>query len=205
MMNKFWIFGTGVVIGLAAVLIAGWYLLQSEYRYQGVVIDPPAPAADFTLTDQNGQAFRLSEQQGKVVLIFFGYTNCPDVCPITLSEYKKIKALLGDQADQVVFIYITVDPERDTVERMKAYLPNFDASFTGLTGDRETLQPVWAAYGVYQQKQDSGSAAGYLVDHSARMYVIDPQGKWRINYPFGMEPEKIAQDLKHLIAEARQN
>ncbi len=204
-MNRLWVFGTGVVIGLAAILAAGWVILSREYRYQGVLIDPPAPAADFTLTDQHGQPFRLSDQRSKVVLIFFGYTNCPDVCPITLSEYKKIKAQLGKLADQVTFIYITVDPERDTVERMNAYLSNFDPAFTGLTSDRATLEPVWAAYGVYQQRQDAGSAAGYLVDHSARMYVIDPGGRWRLNYPFGMEPEKITQDLRHLIADTAKN
>jgi len=204
-MNRLWIFVTGLMIGLTAVLVAGWYIFGKEYRYQGVLIDPPAPAADFKLTDQHGQAFRLSEQRGKVVVMFFGYTYCPDVCPITLTEYKKIKAQLGVQADQVEFVYITVDPERDTVAQMGAYLSNFDPAFVGLTADRTTLEPVWAAYGVYQAKQDTGSAAGYLVDHSALIYVIDAAGGWRINYPFGMEPEKISQDLRHLIAEAPKN
>jgi protein SCO1/2 len=200
-MNKIWLLAVGVVVGLALTLAAGWYFLNRNYRYQGVVIEPPAPAANFTLIDQNGALFRLSDQQGQILLLFFGYTHCPDVCPITLSEYKRIKALLGDKADQVRFIYITVDPERDTAERMKAFLQNFDPTFIGLTADRETLEPVWKAYGVYQQKQDAGSAAGYLVDHSTRMYLIDSQGRWRINYPYGMEPAKIAQDLQHLMKE----
>jgi protein SCO1/2 len=200
-MNKIWLLAVGVVVGLALTLAAGWYFLNRNYRYQGVVIEPPAPAANFTLIDQNGALFRLSDQQGQILLLFFGYTHCPDVCPITLSEYKRIKALLGDKADQVRFIYITVDPERDTAERMKAFLQNFDPTFIGLTADRETLEPVWKAYGVYQQKQDAGSAAGYLVDHSTRMYLIDSQGRWRINYPYGMDPAKIAQDLQHLMKE----
>jgi len=200
-MKKVGLLGVGVVIGLALTLVIGWYLLDQNYRYHGAVIEPPAQATDFTLTDQNGQPLRLSNQKGKIVLIFFGYTHCPDVCPITLSEYKKIKSLLGDKADQVSFMYITVDPERDSVEQVKAFLQNFDPTFIGLTGDRATLEPVWKAYGVYQQKQDAGSAAGYLVDHSTRTYLIDPQGNWRINYPYGMEPEKIAQDLQHLLKE----
>jgi protein SCO1 len=200
-MNKVWLLVTGVVMGLALTLVVGWYYLEQNYRYQGAVIDPPASAADFTLTDQNGMPFRLSEQQGKIVLIFFGYTNCPDVCPITLSEFKRIKAMLGDTADQVRFVFITVDPERDTVERLNSYLQNFDPAFIGLTADRETLEPVWKAYGVYQQKQDTGSAAGYLVDHSTRTYLIDANGRWRINYPYGMDPEKIARDLQHLLKE----
>ena len=200
-MNKIWIVGSGVVIGLALALVIGWYLLDQNYRYHGAVIEPPAQASDFTLTDQNGNPFRLSDQKGKSVLIFFGYTHCPDVCPITLSEYKKIKTMLGDKADQVRFVYVTVDPERDTVSQINSFLQNFDPSFVGLTSDRATLEPVWKAYGVYQQKQDAGSAAGYLVDHSTRTYLIDQQGAWRINYPYGMEPEKIAQDLQHLMKE----
>jgi protein SCO1/2 len=200
-MNKIGLLGSGVVIGLALTLAAGWFFLNQNYRYQGVVIEPPAQAADFTLTDQNGDPFRLSDQQGQLVLVFFGYTHCPDVCPITLSEFKKIKAMLGKKADQVRFVYITVDPERDSAERINTFLQNFDPTFIGLTGDRATLEPVWKAYGVYQQKQDTGSAAGYLVDHSTRMYLIDSQGRWRINYPYGMEPAKIVQDLQHLMKE----
>ena len=200
-MNKVWFLVSGVVIGLSLTLVAGWYFLDQNYRYQGAIIEPPAPAADFTLTDQNGDLFRLSDQQGKIVLIFFGYSNCPDVCPITLSEFKRIKAMLGDKADRVRFVYITVDPERDTVERINTFLQNFDPSFTGLTATREILEPVWKAYGVYQQKQDTGSAAGYQVDHSTRTYLIDANGRWRINYPYGMEPEKIVKDLQHLMKE----
>ncbi len=198
-MNRIWLFGTSLITGLTLVLLGAWWLLDRNYQYQGVVIDPPAQAADFTLTDQHGQPFRLSEQRGKVVLIYFGYTNCPDVCPITLSDYKRIKAGLGKQAGQVQFVFITVDPERDTVSRLNTYLVNFDPGFIGLTGDRATLEPVWKAYGVYQQKQDVGSQAGYLVDHTSRIYAIDPQGNWRVNYPFGMETDKIVNDVRHLL------
>jgi protein SCO1/2 len=199
-MKSIVIIGIGALIGLAIILVI-WQVAERNYTYQGSLIDPPATAADFELVDQNGQPFRLSDQVGEVVLIFFGYTNCPDVCPITLSEFKRIKAMLGDNADRVRFVYITVDPERDTVERINTFLQNFDPTFTGLTASRETLEPVWKAYGVYQQKQDTGSAAGYLVDHSTRTYLIDANGRWRINYPFGMEPDKIFKDLQHLMKE----
>lgn len=198
-MNRLWLFGTSLIVGLTLAVVGGVWLLDRNYQYQGVVIDPPAQAADFTLTDQNGQPFRLSDQRGRLVLIYFGYTNCPDVCPITLSDYKRIKAGLGKLAEQVTFVFITIDPERDTVPRLKEYLANFDPDFIGLTGDRVTLEPVWKAYGVYQQKQDTGSAAGYLVDHTSRIYTIDAQGNWRINYPFGMETDKIVRDLQHLL------
>lgn len=190
----------GVVIGLAMILGA-WFISDLFYAYQGVLIAPPAKAPDFSLVDQHGDLFTLSQQRGNVVMIFFGYTNCPDVCPITLSEYKQIKSRLGEKATNIKFVFITVDPERDTPERMKLYVENFDAEFIALTADRQTLETVWEKYGVYQERQDTGSAAGYLVDHSARTYAIDAQGNWRINYPFGMEVEKIYQDVVHLLRE----
>ena len=199
-MNKIGLILIGVVVGLGMV-VGAWFISDRFYEYQGVLIDPPAPAADFSLKDQHGELFTLSEQQGRVVLIFFGYTNCPDVCPITLSEYKQVKAELGEKAQNVKFVFITVDPERDNAERMRRYMENFDAEFIGLTAEREVLQPIWDHYGVYQERQDVGSAAGYLVDHSARMYAIDTQGHWRLNYPFGMETEKIYQDVLHLLRE----
>lgn len=199
-MSRYALLGIGVVFGLALVL-AGWFIFDQNYTYQGVLIDPPATATDFVLTDQNGEAFQLSDQRGNVVLIFFGYTHCPDVCPVTLSDFKKIKEQLGEGAESVRFVYITVDPERDTQERMKTYLENFDPGFIGLRADRETLEEVWQAYGVYQERKDVGSAAGYLVDHTARVYLIDPQGNWRLNYPFGMETSKISTDIQHLLKE----
>jgi protein SCO1/2 len=198
-MAKYGIVLIGVVIGLALTLAAGWLYLDQNYTYKGALIDPPAPAADFVLNDQHGEPFRLSDQRGKVVLIFFGYTHCPDVCPVTLSEYKQIKASLGEKADQVRFVFISVDPERDTRQRVGDYVANFDPGITGLTGERLALEPVWKSYGVYAARQELGSAAGYLVDHSARMYLIDPQGNWRLNYAFGMDANGIVQDILHLL------
>ena len=190
----------GVVIGFA-VILGAWFIADYFYAYQGVLIDPPAQAPDFSLVDQHGNPFTLSEQRGSLVLIFFGYTHCPDVCPVTLSEFKQIKSRLGSKSEQVRYVFITVDPERDTQERMKLYIENFDPEFFALTADPQTLQAVWEDYGVYQERQDTGSAAGYLVDHSTRTYAIDGQGRWRLNYPFGMEVEKIYQDIVHLLRE----
>jgi protein SCO1/2 len=202
-MKRYTLLGISIVIGLLTTIGAAWFFMDQNYTYQGVLIDPPAEATDFSLNDQNGNPFRLSNQRGEIVLIFFGYTNCPDVCPVTLSEFKRIKAQLGDQADQVRFVFITVDPERDTQERMLAYMNNFDSTFIGLRGERVALEPIWKAYGVYQERQDLGSAAGYLVDHSARIYLIDQQGRWRLNYAYGMEIEKITSDLQHLLREGK--
>lgn len=200
-MSRIGLIGLGVVSGLALTLAAGYWIFQINYTYQGVLIDPPVPAPDFTLQDQTGASFRLQDQRGKIVLIFFGYTNCPDVCPVTLSQYRRIKAGLGGQADRVSFVFITVDPERDTPEKIKSYMANFDPAFHGLTGDSGALQSVWKDYGVYVEKQELGSAAGYLVDHSARIYLIDAQGNWRLNYPYGMEASQILRDVQHLLRE----
>jgi len=199
MKSRYILLGLGVLVGVALIL-TGWQYFQPAYTFRGSLIDPPVPAADFELTDQHGQTFRLSEHNGKIVLLFFGYTNCPDVCPLTLSEFKRIKASLGSQASDVRFVFITVDPERDTGEVLGQYIQNFDTDFVGLSGEREVLEGVWKDYGVYQAKQDVGSAAGYLVDHTARTYLVDKQGNWRLTYPFEMDPEDITRDVRHLLS-----
>ena len=140
----------GMIMGLV-IATSGWYLLKGDYTFQGSLIDPPVPAADFELTDQYGKPFRLSDQQGKIVFIFFGYTNCPDVCPVTLSDFMKIKQQLGEQAPDVKFVFITVDPERDGQEHLRKYLQRIDPDFIGLSGEHADLERVWDDYGVYQE------------------------------------------------------
>lgn len=198
MKSKTFLIGVGVVIGLAAVLI-GWQFAQRNYQFHGSVFDPPIPAADFDLIDQNGADFRLSDQTGKIVLVFFGYTHCPDVCPVTLSQFKQIKKQLGKNAEQVRFVFITVDPDRDTIAEINRYVPNFDADFIGLTGQIADLEKVWKSYGVFAAKQPVDPQGNYLVDHTARIYLIDQQGNWRLTYPFGMESGQILDDLEHLL------
>lgn len=199
MRSKYLLLGVGVLTGVA-LLLMGWQFFQRPYEYRGSLIDPPVPAANFELVDQNGELFQLRDQRGKVVLLFFGYTHCPDVCPLTLSDFKYIKSNLGEQADQARFVFVTVDPERDTVDVLRQYLPNFDEEIVGLTGNRSDLEAIWKDYGVYQAKQEVGSAAGYLVDHTARTYLIDQQGNWRLTYPFEMDKDDILADVRHLIS-----
>jgi protein SCO1/2 len=184
-----------------AVIFGGWRVLAGSYRYQGSQIDPPVPAANFTLTDQNGQAFTLSDQRSKVNLVFFGYTNCPDVCPITMTTYARVRTRLGEQADNVRFIFITVDPERDTSEQIKTHISHFDPAIIGLTGTRAELEPVWKDYGVFQSQHGGGGVEHYDVDHSSRIYVIDSQGNWRMTYPAEMDWQAIASDVQHLMKE----
>jgi protein SCO1/2 len=192
---------------LACALIAILALTATQcstlghYTFHGAVIDPPAPAPDFALKDQHGQLFRLSDQKSKLILLYFGYTSCPDVCPMTLAILKRARAQLDRQADQVRVVFVTVDPERDSAERMSAYLGAFDSTLIGLSGQETELEPVWRAYGAYRQKQPSSRALGYTVDHTARIYLIDAQGKLRLTYPFGVTADDIAPDVRHLLAE----
>ncbi len=192
------IYPIGLILVLVSVLLVS---CNTAYTYQGSLIDPPVEAADFTLTEQDGSGFTLSEQQGKVVLIFFGYANCPDVCPTTLADFKRVHEALGDQADDVKFVFITVDPERDTPEIIANYVSAFNTDFVGLSGTEAELQPVWDAYYVVRNKIESDSALGYLMEHSARVMVIDRQGNLRMTFPFGMAPEAITEDVQHLLAE----
>ncbi len=192
------IFGIALLFGMVAVFL----LLgpTKPYTFQGSLIDPPVEAPKFELSDVNGQRFKLSELDGQVVIMFFGYTSCPDVCPVTLTDFLRIRAKLGNQAEKVSFVFVTVDPERDTPERMKKYLTNFDPAIIGLTGERTELESVWSSYGVYEAKVDGGSEPNYLVDHSSRIYVIDADGNLRLTYLFGTENQVIIEDVRHLVS-----
>jgi protein SCO1/2 len=192
-------------IGLAMAVVGGLVVaaafVANGYVFRGSLIEPATPAADFQLTDQYGQPFHLFDQRGELVLIFFGYTNCPDVCPVTLVEYHRIRERLGDQAEKVHFVFITVDPERDTLERLSAHLANFDPAIVGLTGDPAVLADIWRAYGVAVEKRALDSAAGYAVDHTARIYLVDPGGNLRLIYPFDFDVDGIVSDIEHLLGE----
>jgi protein SCO1/2 len=191
----------GGLIALVVLGVAGADLLTQAHKFRGSVIDPPFPAPDLTLQDQNGQAFQLGAQRGKIVLMFFGYTNCPDVCPTTLAQFRQVGAELGPQADQVRFVFVTVDPERDTAEKMKAYLDAIDPAIVGLIGSQTELEPIWKSYGVYRQKQPGQSPDDYAdaLEHSSRVYLVDAQGDLRLTYSFGLVPDDVVQDIKVLL------
>lgn len=190
-------------IGLAIVLVALLGLAscgRSAPSFRGTELNPPPPATDFTLTDQHGNAFRLSDQRSQVVLLFFGYTHCPDVCPTTLARWKQVHDALGDDAERVRFVFITVDPERDTPARLQQHLSMFNGDFIGLTGTSEELAPVYTAYSIYHEKAEaSGSALDYLVNHSSSAFIVDPQGRWRLSYSFGTPPDDIVHDIRELL------
>jgi protein SCO1 len=201
MNKKNMLYGLGLVLLL--MIAAGTWMATQPYSFHGSVIQPPVRAADFTLIAHDGKPYPFSNLSGKLVVLYFGYTSCPDVCPTTLSDLKRTRARLGQQADRVQFLFITIDPERDTPERLQMYVPSFDPSFIGLTGTEAQLAPVWKTYGVYRAKQASESALGYLMDHSSQVYVIDPRGNLRETFAFGETYENMAQDIQHLLSEAR--
>ncbi|MCX6067619.1 MAG: SCO family protein [Chloroflexi bacterium] len=191
----------GVALGL--FLIAGliwliWNLFQ-PYAFHGMVLQSPMPATDFTLSGSNGQPVTLSDYRGKLVLLYFGYTTCPDVCPTTLAELRKARELLGKRGDQVQVLMVTIDPERDTLEILGDYITHFDSSFIALTGTSDQIAAVATYYGIFYQKNESDSALGYLMDHTATVMAIDRQGYLRVVFPFGATAQDIAADLDYLL------
>ena len=168
--------------------------------FKGTLLEEGVNVPDFTLTDQYGQPFQLSEQRGKVLLFFFGYTQCPDVCPTTLSIWRKVHEALGEDAGQVRFVFITVDPERDTAERLGLHVNAFNPDFVGLTGSKAELEAVYEVFDVYFEKDEqSGSAAGYLISHTATTFVVDQEGKYRLRESYGTEVEDIVHDIRQLL------
>jgi len=192
-----WLIGAMLVVILLA---AGVLLLTRDTNYRGVLYDPPQTAFDFQLLTSEDRPVNLSDYRGQIVLLFFGYTSCPDVCPTTLAFLRQVYTDLGDQAEGVQVIYITVDPDRDTPQRVQNYAAIFHPDFVGLSASQAALEPVWQAYGVYREIDDtSGSAAGYLVTHSARLYLIDPGGSLLLSYAYGTPPEDILADVRLLL------
>ena len=161
--------------------------------------DPPRQAPDFSLQGSDGRALTLSGLRGKVVVLGFGYTSCPDVCPTTLSTLAQMRRKLGPRADDVQVVYVTVDPERDTVERMREYLGHFSPGFIGATGGVEQLAAVRKDYGVQAEKKVF--ASGYAVAHSSYTYLIDRQGRLRALMPYGRSPDDYVHDLTILLKE----
>ena len=194
-----------LLVGLVSFLLigavgAGIFLFSKPASFRGTTYAEPYPVApDFELARANGNVFQLSEQRGRIVMLFFGYTSCPDVCPTTMAELNQALGELGSQADQVQVIFVTVDPQRDTPERVQEYVNHFNPSFIGLSGSEAELSKVWGEYGVFRQIVEGKSAAGYLVDHTARVTLIDQQGNLRVSFPFDTPVEDIVHDLKLLL------
>jgi len=188
--------GLAVLIGVVMVITI---VIPNRENFRGTLYDPALSAPEIELTQADGSNFRLSEERGDVVLLFFGYTFCPDVCPTTLSELRKIQTELGNDATKVQVVYITVDPDRDTPEKVQEYVSVFNPSFIGLSGTQEELEPVWKNYGVFRQIEETVSENSYLVTHTARVYLIDQDGNLRLSYAFGTPTDDILHDVQLVL------
>ena len=154
---------------------------------------------DFRLTDHTGKQRSMADFRGKVVVMFFGYTHCPDVCPTTLSEMRRVMQILGNDAQRVQVLFITVDPLRDTPELLSKYVPSFNPSFLGLYGDSVATEKVAKDFKIFYRFAAGKTAESYTVDHSAASLVFDPQGRLRLFVNYGLAADKIAPDVKKLL------
>lgn len=155
------------------------------------------------LTDHRGGRLASTDFQGKVVVVFFGYTQCPDICPTTLTAMKEAMRLLGPQSDHVRVLFVTVDPERDTQTVLANYVPWFDARFVGLRADPDTTRAIAQSFKVFYAKANAaagGTALGYSIDHTAESYAYDPQGRLRLKIAHGATAQQISEDLSKLLA-----
>jgi protein SCO1 len=172
----------------------------AEQGLRSGTFDPPRQAPAFSLDGSNGRKLSLRDQLGKVVIVEFGYTYCQEVCPVTLAHLTEVYRKLGNAARDVQLIYVTVDPARDSPERLREHLTAYNPSFLGAAGTPDQLQAVQKAYGVVaKQVVSPNPALGYAVDHSSSLYLVDRQGKLRGLVPFGTPVDDIVHDLDFLL------
>jgi protein SCO1/2 len=187
---------------LAALLLGMGLALaacESKPAFHNTDVTGAEFAGDFALTGHDGKPRTLADFRGKVVVIFFGYTQCPDVCPSTMTELAEVMKQLGPDADRVQVLFVTVDPERDTQELLSHYVPAFDKRFLGLYGDAAATERTAKTFKVFYQKVPGQTPDSYTVDHSAGSYVYDATGKLRLFVKHGTGPEPIARDLRRLL------
>lgn len=169
-------------------------------QLDGTPVHGRIAAPDVALIDQHGRSFRFASQEGKVVVVLFGYTHCPDVCPTTLARVKRADRLLGSEARSAAVAFITVDPRRDTPSALKRFIGAFDPRFYGLTGSAAALDAVYASFHVWHQRlPNHGSSAGYLLAHTSTIYVLDRRGDLRVIHDWSDSPVAVAHDIKALL------
>jgi protein SCO1/2 len=190
---------TGMIVLVVVVIaIVATLLFTRKAEFRGTTYNEPfPPAPNFELTNSSGKQFHLSDERNKIVLLFFGYTSCPDVCPTTLAELNQALKEIGDKASSVQVVFITVDPDRDTPQKIQEYVARFNPSFIGLSGSINELQKIWDDYGIFREIVQSDS--GVIVNHTARTILIDKESKMRLSYGFGTPVEDIVNDLGILL------
>src|SRR5574343_695562 len=185
--------------GLGAVLWALAACSPDKPAFKGVDITGADYAKDFALSDQDGRTRSMRDFAGKVVVVFFGYTQCPDVCPTTLQELAEVKRQLGADGERLQGVFITVDPERDTQELLKGYMANFDPAFVALRPTAEQMTPLLKDFKVYAKKVEGKTATSYTMDHSAQSYLYDPQGRLRLFSRYGSGVQAMVDDVRLLL------
>ncbi|MDG1097609.1 MAG: SCO family protein [Methylophilaceae bacterium] len=192
-------FGRQFLLILTLCLLASCGDSQPSKSFVGTDITGADFSKSLALTDHTGTPRTLDDYKGKVIVMFFGFTHCPDVCPTTMLDLKNTMKLLGDKADEVQVLFVTVDPERDTQEVLAKFVPSFDSRFIGLRGDAEQTAETVKNFKIYYAKVPGKSENDYSIDHSAGMYAFDKKGKVRLYLGYGQKPEDIASDVQNLL------
>ncbi len=191
------------IAGSAFLASAGGLLAACQPdkpQFKAIDITGADYAQGFQLTDFNGQPRSLADYKGKAVVVFFGFTQCPDVCPTTMNEMAQVKKLLGTDGDKLQVVFISIDPERDTPEVLKAYMGSFDPSFAGLyAASPDALAALAKDFKIYYKKVDGKTPTSYSMDHTAASYVYDPQGRLRLYARYGIGPQAMADDIRLLL------
>jgi protein SCO1/2 len=191
--------GIAAALACALALAACDRLPGSKTPFKGIDVTGSPIGGELGLLDPDGKQRTLADFRGKVVVVVFGYTQCPDVCPTTLADFASAMKKLGPDAGSVQLLFVTVDPKRDTAELLRQYVPAFHPSFLGLRGDRAATSRVTREFRVYSQERSGKTAGSYTVDHSAQSFVFDRQGRVRLIIGYGAPSEAIASDLRILL------
>ena len=196
-------FALTAVTALTALALVGCQKAGPDKpAFKGIDLTGAEYARTLNLTDQDGRARSLADFKGKVLVVFFGYTQCPDVCPTTMAEVAEVKRGLGADGDKVQGVFVTIDPERDTAALLKAYLASFDPSFIGLRGSEEQTQAAAKEFKVFYAKVPGKTPETYTMDHTAASFIFDTEGRVRVYARYGAGAQPLADDIKLLLAEA---
>ena len=191
--------------GLLAVLLAAFGLAacQPKMQFRGEEVANPEPAPELEGVNWNGEPFALEALQGKVVVVFFGYTFCPDICPFTLAKMQQVEQRLGAAAEDLEVVFVSVDPHRDTEEKLASYVPNFNQDFYGIRLEPHELDEASEPWGLtvqYGQPQDGpGTPSFYYVDHTGTFFILDRQGRLRLTFPPDASVDDLVPDLQLLL------
>lgn len=194
-------FGLILVVAVVGVALA-WFLILPRLQphvFSGSVIQSTQRAPRLELQAAGGETVKMTDFEDQVVVVYFGYTFCPDVCPATLSKLADALAILGDRAEDVQVMMVSVDPARDTPDMLGEYVQHFHPDFIGVTGDEETVNRVATLYGVYYERQDGSESSGYIVDHTSTVMLVDREGYLKLVLPFEGTAEQIAADIDYFL------